>query len=227
MIREFPGVTLHRGDCLDVMRSIEAGSVDAVVTDPPYGVRLGEKKRNQKTLESVGYSSFDDTTESLKELIDAAFPEMLRIARRIVLTPGVRNMWMWPKPDHVGAFFYPSATGCNSWGFSCWQPIFYYGKDPYGGKGSRPDSFQYTGKAEKVGHPCSKPLGKWQKLLERTTLAGETILDPFIGSGTTALAALNTGRKCIGIERDEGYFDIACRRVTEALDKTALLNPIA
>ena len=55
---------------------------------------------------------------------------------------------------------------------------------------------------------------------------GETVLDATIGSGTTALAAINTGRKCIGIERDEGYYGIACRRVAEALDKTALLNPI-
>lgn len=213
---EADGVRLINGDCLDVMPTLEPGSIDLILADPPYGVLLGSKPRNQSTLESAGYDSYKDTPEALATLIRHAFPLMKELSRRIVVTPGVRNMWMWPKPDHVGAFFYPSATGCNAWGFSCWQPIFYYGKDPFAGKGSRPDSFQYTGKAEKNGHPCPKPLGKWVKLLERVSLPGEMVLDPFIGSGTTAVACQNTGRKCIGIERDPGYYATAIKRVQSA-----------
>ena len=127
-------------------------------------------------------------------------------------------MWLWPQPSHVGAFYYPSATGCNSWGFSCWQPIFYYGKDPYLsiGKGSRPDSFQSTEKADRNGHPCPKPISTWTRLVERVTLRGETVLDPFAGSGTTGVAALLEGRRFAGCEITEAYHAVASARLEEA-----------
>ena len=218
--------TIHHGDCLDVMRSLPDGSVDVIVTDPPYGVDLGTKSRNQSSLPVAGYVGASDTRESLAALAAAVFPEMQRVAKRIVFTPGVRNMWLWPQPSHVGAFYYPSATGCNSWGFSCWQPIFYYGKDPYLsiGGGSRPDSFQSTEKADRNGHPCPKPISTWTRLVERVTLRGETVLDPFAGSGTTGVACLSLGCRFIGIEREAAYVEIAKARVAHAAAQGNLFN---
>jgi site-specific DNA-methyltransferase (adenine-specific) len=91
--------------------------------------------------------------------------------------------------------------------------------------------FFYTTKASRAErgedntHPTVKPIAIMEWVTKLVCPPGGTVLDPFIGSGTTALAAISTGRQCIGIERDSGYFDIACRRVTEALDKTALFTP--
>ena len=114
-----------------------------------------------------------------------------------------------PKSHRI--FLYPSATGCNSWGFSCWQPILYYEKDPYRQtrKGSRPDSFSSTERAEKNGHPCPKPIGQSNWLLNRCSFAGEKILDPFMGSGTTGVVCAANDRDFIGIEKDISYFRIA------------------
>ena len=76
-----------------------------------------------------------------------------------------------------------------------------------------------TERAEKNGHPCPKPIGAWSWLLEKVSQSGEVVLDPFMGSGTTLVAAELLGRRGIGIEIDPGYFDIACRRVEEAVKK--------
>jgi site-specific DNA-methyltransferase (adenine-specific) len=193
--------TLHLGDCRDVLPALP--NVDAVVTDPPYGVGLD-------------YESTDDTTDFVQSVAVPAIEKCRLIASRVVLTPGIKNLFLYPKPDHTGSIYYPSGNGLNAWGFTCWQPVLYYGKDPYGGKGSRPDSFHATDGAEKNGHPCPKPIGQMLKLVERTTLPGETILDPFMGSGTTGVACAKLGRKFIGIEIEPKYFDIACRRIEAA-----------
>jgi site-specific DNA-methyltransferase (adenine-specific) len=197
------GVTLYCGDCREILPTL--GRVDAVVTDPPYGVGLD-------------YSTTDDTPEFVQSVAVPAINKCRDLASRTVLTPGVRNLFLYPHPDHTGAIYYPAGAGLNRWGFSCWQPILYYGKDPYGGKGSFPDSFQATDSAEKNGHPCPKPIGQMQKILLRVTISGETILDPFMGSGTTGVACVKLGRKFIGIEIEPKYFDIACRRIQAALD---------
>ena len=127
-------------------------------------------------------------------------------------------MFSYSEPSAVGVFYYPAGTGSCSWGFVGWQPIFYYGKDPLlqDGKGRAANSFVSTESAEKNGHPCPKPIGQWKRLLKRVTRENETILDPFMGSGTTGVACVKLGRKFIGIEIDEGYFDIACRRIEKA-----------
>jgi len=139
--------TLYLGDCRDILPTL--GKVDAVVTDPPYGVNLD-------------YSSIDDSPDFVLNVAVPAIEYCRTLAARVVLTPGVRNLFAYPWPDHTGAIYYPAGAGCNKWGFSCWQPILYYGKDPYGGKGSLPDSFSATDTAEKNGHPCPKPIGQMQ-----------------------------------------------------------------
>ena len=82
--------------------------------------------------------------------------------------------------------------------------------------GRRPDFIEWSETSEKNGHPCPKPI-KFQKLwIDRVAHDAQTILDPFMGSGTTGVAAVQMGRDFIGIEREPKYFDIACRRIEDA-----------
>jgi len=215
------GVTLYCADCRDVLPTL--GKVDAVVTDPPYGVNLGIGLNNQR-FDRLQYESFEDTPENVKAVCVPGVVAALQIAVRGIVTPGVKNMWQYPKPNHVGAAYYPAASGCNSWGFSNWQPLFYYGKDPFGGKGSLHDSFHSTEAAEQNGHPCPKPIKQMQWMVGRVSFTGHTILDPFMGSGTTGVASVRLGRKFIGIEIEPKYFEIAVRRIEAAFDETSLLD---
>jgi len=202
------GVEVYCGDCLEVLPTL--GLFDAVLMDPPYGLSGADTEKNE-------YASFDDTPEQVELLVKAVI-EWGQYAR-LVMTPGQRMMFKYPEPTAVGVFYYPAGTGSCSWGFVGWQPIFYYGKDPFlaDGKGRASNSFYATDSAEKNGHPCPKPIGQWTKLLERVTRKGESILDPFMGSGTTGVAAVKLGRRFTGIEIDESYFSIACRRIEAAL----------
>lgn len=204
------GITIYHGDCREILPHLEP--VDLVLTDPPYGVDLGSKANNGR--ERIAYTRLADNDETITEVVKLLSMLIVR-TKRMVLTPGVKNMLRYPTPTHIGSFYYPAASGCNPWGFSCWQPIYFYGKDPYGGKGSRPDSYSSTEAAEQNGHPCPKPIGQWSWLMARTSLEGETILDPFMGSGTTLRAAKDLGRKAIGIEIEEKYCEIAVNRLRQ------------
>ena len=202
---------LHLGDCRDILPTLP--KVDAVVTDPPYGVRLGNKP---SALGKTAYASFEDTPDNVASVCVPIIVSCVERFGRVVLTPGVKNLFLYPRPNHIGSFYYPSGAGCNSWGFSCWQPILYYGKDPYGGKGSRPDSKESCEAAEQNGHPCPKPIGQMKWLVGRATLPGETVFDPFMGSGTTGVACVQMDRNFVGCELEPAYFDIACKRIEDA-----------
>ena len=102
------------------------------------------------------------------------------------------------------------------WGFTGLTAILYYGKDYRAGKGALPSSIKVTEAAEKCGHPCPKPIRAWSWLVGKLSQEGETILDPFMGSGTTGVACVKLGRKFIGIEIEPKYFDIACKRIEDA-----------
>lgn len=206
------GITIYHGDCREIMPHLP--KVDLVLTDPPYGVELGTRKNNGR--ERYAYTQVSDTTEIISVVLEVLLMALDK-AERTVLTPGVKNLFKYPQPTHIGSFYYPAASGCNAWGFSCWQPILFYGKDPYGGKGSKPDSYQSTEAAEHNGHPCPKPYGQWSWLASRCSLDGETILDPFMGSGTTLRAAKDLGRKAIGIEIEEKYCEIAVKRLGQSV----------
>ena len=74
--------------------------------------------------------------------------------------------------------------------------------------------WELTNKSMKNNHPTVKPIALFEWLIKLVTREGQTVLDPFLGSGTTAISAHNTGRKCIGIEKEGEYIEIAKRRVT-------------
>jgi site-specific DNA-methyltransferase (adenine-specific) len=217
------GVTLYCGDCLEVLPTLAAGSVDAVVTDPPYGVNLSAKRAKQRgggVTARDGQYSCEDTPEYVERVVIAAIQRCRQIARAVVVMPGVRNLWRYPEADDIGCFYSASGTGMSRWGFTCMQPILYYGKDPYLAKclGSRPNSCGkvYPNDANQQEHPCAKPIQMMRWLVERASLQGMTVLDPFMGSGTTLVACVEAGRPGIGIEIERAYFDIAVRRITEA-----------
>lgn len=197
---------LHLGDCVEVMRSFPDKSFDTVITDPPYG-------------NNTGYSDYDDSRENLALLVAAFMPEALRVAKRVVVTPGVRNIYLYPEYTWILSWVNMAGVGSSSWGFACWQPILVYGKDPYlqSGRGRRPDTFVQTqNQVAKVDHPCPKPTNVMKWIIERTTNPGESILDPFTGSGTTGVACVGMGRKFTGIELAPSYYEIAKSRITDA-----------
>jgi site-specific DNA-methyltransferase (adenine-specific) len=198
--------TIICGDCLKVMKEIPDKSIDLVLTDPPYGVNFQ-------------YDQYQDTPENLKELVNKFMPEILRISKRALITCGNSNWSIYPKPNWVLAWVTPAGAGMNPWGFTCWQPILAYGKDPYleNRLGSRPDVFIHTETAEKwIEHSCNKPIEFWKKLLLRGSVKETDIIyDPFMGSGTTAVACQSLNRKFIGSEISEKYCEIAKQRLRQ------------
>ena len=203
-----------QGDCLEVMKQMPDKCVDLVLTDFPYGV-----------LES--YDSYEDTWEHLLVLISLAMPEIIRISKRALITTGVKAMRTYPPSDWHLAWVTPAGTGCGPWGFCTWQPILAFGKDPHleNGLGSKPDSFIHTESSEKdTGHPCPKPLTLWKKVLLRGSVKeSDIVFDPFLGSGTTALAAMELGRKWSGVELSEKYCAISRKRIKNEMAQGKLL----
>ena len=211
------GIEVYQADCLELLPTL--GRFDAVVTDPPYGVSYDGSTTKHGT-NGGSYSSFDDTPESIAAICVPAVRLAVEHSRSAVVTPGNANAHLYDPPRSQGAIFYPSGANCGPWGFVCSQPLFYYGADSYlaAGKGSRPNGFQTTEATDRnIAHPCPKPIGVMMWMVTRASLAGHSILDPFMGSGTTGVAAVKLGRKFTNIEIDPGYFDIACRRISEAL----------
>jgi hypothetical protein len=176
--------------------------VDAVVTDPPYGV-------------DIAYESFDDTEQNVSDLVDAFMPT-LADKGPIALTPGIPAMWFYPRPTWLLAWVHPAAAGSGPWGFTGVNPIIVYGGDPYlkAGMGRRHDYLVLAADREGVeGHPVIKPIKVWEWLVERlTTREGQVVYDPFLGSGTTLIAAEQLGRTCYGMEISPAYCDVIVNR---------------
>lgn len=212
---EHAGITIFHADCREVLPHLP--KVDLVLTDPPYGVQFEGKNTKYTRRSNDGYASLEDTADYVGSVIVPIVRECVDRYARVVVTPGLRNCFAYDAPTAMGTIFYPSGAGMGKWGFTCSQPIFYYGKCPYlaNSMGSRPDSFSTTESAEDLGHPCPKPIGTMKWLVNRSSLEGETILDPFMGSGTTLVAAKLLNRKAIGIEIEEKYCEIAALRLAQ------------
>ncbi len=205
--------TLYLGDCLEILPTL--GQMDAAVTDPPYGVGL-VKKSASSTQASVLYQ---DDFDSVECLVQAAMPLILSICHRALVFTGNRMLFSYPRPVSIGTVYVPNGAGMDPWGYGCNNPILYYGRCPYLAKckGSRPNSFSssQTGDSS-IDHPCPKPI-KWMMwAVNRASLKGDLILDPFMGSGSTGVASAKLCRKFIGIEIEPKYFDIACKRIEDA-----------
>lgn len=217
--------TLYLGDCRYVLPTL--GKVDAVVTDPPYGVELTRKTGASFQASTI----YKDSPDYVRALIKDTIGLALQISDRAAIFCGNRMLFDYPRPASIGTAYVSSGAGCDPWGFGCNNPILYYGKCPYLaiGKGSRPNSFSDNRSGDAgIDHPCPKPLAWMKWLVNRVSLPSHTILDPFMGSGTTGVACVKLDRKFIGIEIEPKYFDIACRRIEEATRQPKLFaEPVA
>jgi site-specific DNA-methyltransferase (adenine-specific) len=210
-------VTIYHADARDW-----AQPVDVLITDPPYGVALAAKtteQRHGQPSKPVSVMYADDPAE-VRALVAEVIPRLIGLADRALIFPGVRMLWVYPEPASVGAVYVAAGTGRSAWGFQTHHPILFYGKDPYlaDGKGSRPNGFRDErglGRDETVNHPCPKPLAWMRWAVARASREGETVLDPFMGSGTTLMASKALGRRSIGIEIEERYCEIAATRCSQ------------
>lgn len=227
-------VTLYRGDCLDVLPTL--GPVDHVVTDPPYSEHTHSKQWIGASLTSdgkprvstahkeLGFDPLDDAT------LLAVCLEARRIAQRWTLAfCDLESIWLWrDKLQAVGLDYVrtcvwdkvdgaPQFTGdrpaAGAEAIVCAHPK---GKKRWNGGGSR-NVFRHAVNAEKGGkpHPSTKPEPLMCELVALFTDPGETILDPFAGSGTTLVAAKRLGRKAIGIELNPAYCDVIVSRLRQ------------
>jgi DNA modification methylase len=204
------------GDCRTILPTLP--KVDLVLTDPPYGVSGERNSKSTGTGKRNDYGTFIDSVEYVKEVAVPAFITALSKSKRAILTPGNVCLTFYPPPDSFGSFFQPASIGLQKWGRADSQPIFYYGKFPRDSTmiPGQSLSWELTETRERNGHPCPKPFNAWCRLLiTGAPLINDRILDPFMGSGTTLVAAKNIGRKCFGIEIEERYCEIAARRLAQ------------
>jgi DNA modification methylase len=204
-------ITLFCGDCLEVMPTL--GKVDAVLTDPPYGIGENNEKnlarRNAAAPKDYGHYSWDAKPASI-EHINA----IREISKHQIIFGGnyfdglpATSCWLvWDKMN-TGDF-----ADCEL----AWTNLR---------KAVRRIQWRWNGMIrqgnEERFHPTQKPLEVMKWCLGFLPDA-QTILDPFMGSGTTGVACVKLGRKFIGIELDEAYFDIACKRIEDALKRPDL-----
>jgi len=194
--------TVICGDCLEVMRGMEDNSVDLVLTDPPYGIEFRSNHRKQKHDKIIGDDSFPLWI----------FEEFNRIAKRAVYVfCRWDNLSELPKPKSVLAWVK------NNWSMGDlqhehgrqWEAICFYPQEEHEFIKRIPDVIR----ADRTGnnlHPTEKPVNLMAKIIQANV--GDIILDPFLGSGTTAVACKELGRNYIGIEISPEYCKIAeCR----------------
>ena len=195
-------VELYHGDCLEIMPTLEAGSVDAVITDPPYGV--GINKSNRLSI-SRGFGGQTWDVEPVYEHIEYIFGEYHN--KPIAIWGG--NYYAHLLSPERGWLIWDKLNDGRDFGEAelCWTNnntvIRRYKKFPVKMDGGKV-------------HPTQKPVEVMKWVLELMTNPGDTILDPFMGSGTTGVACVQTGRKFIGIEIDRTYYAIAEKRIKEA-----------
>jgi len=202
--------TLYLGDCLEVLPTLEAGSVDAVITDPPYGISHKSNGQIFKTAQSIAGDSNLDVAIWVNEFF-ANFPLAMFFSPYNPMPIKWRSVLVWNKGKHVGI------GGDRA---TCWKRDFeMIGVRDNGRLNGKRDSAVLNFRAllpPPSGHFAEKPVDLMVYLIEKMTHPGDLILDPFMGSGTTGVACAQTGRRFIGVELDPDYFAIAEKRISEA-----------
>lgn len=207
--------TIIHGDSLSVLRGLPDGCIDAVITDPPYGIgyesRTGARVKNDKSpFIWFLYDAFRVLKPNGGALacftrwdVQQAFIDAMRIAGFVV-----KSEVVWDKVSHgmgdTKAQFAPSH-----------ENILFAVRGKYAFPGARPRdvlTHKKLGSASRV-HPTEKPVGLLEDIITSVTRPGDLILDPFAGSGSTLAAAKQTGRRYIGVELDAGHFETARQRL--------------
>lgn len=188
--------TLYLGDCMDILPTLP--KVDAVITDPPYGI--GITKSNRLAISrGMGGMAWDDETpppELINGVVAQSTKSILWGGNYFDLPPA-KCVLVWDKQNDGRDFADIEMAWTN---LDAVARIFRM----------RPMNMD-GGKV----HPTQKPIALMKWCIEQTGRP-QVILDPFMGSGTTGVAAVQMGRKFIGVEREPKYFDIACKRIEDA-----------
>lgn len=223
--------TLYLGDCKDILPTLP--KVDAVITDPPYSETTHSNAKSNRGggsgVKAINFTSL--TADELGRVIEhcgvlcrrwfVATMEWRHIARFDERPPNgfeLVRFGVWVKTNPM-----PQISADRP--AQGWEGIAYMHstageRKRWNGAGSHGN---YVGALVTDGaHPTGKPLVMFSQFVERFTDYGNTILDPFMGSGTTGVAAVQMGRKFIGIEREQSYFDIACERIENAYKQGSL-----
>jgi len=197
-------VRLIRGDCTLIAPKLEG--VDAVITDPPYGIGFASQP-------TTGGRRRGQEREQWDEKTIADMPSLAALAGVSVIWGGnyypmrpTRGWLSWFKPDAP-----PSMASLEL----AWTSV---------DQNARQISWSIAAtNPERVGHPTQKPVRVMQWSMDQVSVpTGSLILDPFMGSGTTLIAAIRTGRRAIGIEIDERHFRTAVERVRRELSQPML-----
>jgi site-specific DNA-methyltransferase (adenine-specific) len=202
-------VTIFHGDCRDFLPLADT-IAGTLVTDPPYGVELGtgDRRRGSGRLFREGYASYDDTYENYRAIVVPVLTTLVTVSKRAAIWTGPHYHEL-PKADAIGGIYCPIGTGRNPWGFKTFLPVLLYGTRPNAQAGCYPTAIYSTAARAQNGHPAAKPLEWLRWLVQLVSLPGETLFDPFAGSGTTLRAAKDLGRRAIGIEVEERYCEEA------------------
>ncbi len=212
------GITIFHGDCREVLPTLP--KCDLLLTDPPYGVNLGTHKAANETrgwLAKKAYKTYDDTPENFLSVVVPAIETSLLLVRNgMVFTSGT-GLAKLPEYKAVGGVFLPSGVGRTCWGFQNFSFLALYGNAPSLNLGAKPTGIVSTATSGESEHPCPKPI-EWMKwAIQLGSLPTDTVLDPFMGSGTTLRAAKDLGLKAIGIEIEERYCEIAANRLRQGV----------
>ena len=198
------GVTLYCGDCQEILPTL--GKVDAVVTDPPYGINKDGQKRSKgghggrKAYEFLGWDAERPDQEIFSLLLSAGSQHVIWGGNYFAdLFPPTGKWLVWDKGQRInqsdGELAWTSSQGALR--------IF--------------ELNRVALMTDGAFHPTQKPIEVMRWSIQQLDNP-KTILDPFMGSGSTGVAAAKLGLHFIGIEREPKYFDIACRRIQAALD---------
>jgi DNA modification methylase len=214
-------VQLYCGDCRELFPQIECA--DSLISDPPYGIQLSNHARGKERRDRDWTIAGDADQSAGQVVIDWANDR--EICTAVFASPRKP----WPGSWRNWLVWHKYGLGMGGDRNVCWKTDWELIQVRHNGalSGTR-ESAVLQGfnirPAEFENHPCEKPVALMEYLV--TKLQVESVLDPFMGSGTTGVACVKTGRKFIGIEIDPGYFEIAKKRIQAAIkDKSEMLIP--
>ena len=210
---------LIQGDCLEVMKGIEDGSVDMVLTDPPYGMSFRSNYRKKKYrgiksdttldwLDIFASECFRVAKNNTAHYVFCSFHNIDKFKRAFENQFKVKNILIWEKNN--------TSMGDLAGDFAPkYEMILFLHKGRRTINGKRDANILKFSKTGNNYHPTQKPVDMCEYLLAKFSDVGNTVLDPFMGSGTTGVACKNLNRDFIGIELDKTYFNIAKKRIAE------------
>lgn len=193
-VEQIGDATLYLGDCREILPTL--GKVDAVVTDPPYGIGITNSNR-LAVSRGMGGKSWDNEAADLSWLLPMSVPSIVWGGNYFPLPP-TRAVLVWDK-NNAGRDFADVEVAWTNLDMVARRIVF------------RP--MNMDGGKE---HPTQKPIEVMRWCIGFLPESVDCILDPFMGSGSTGVAAVKLGRSFIGVERELSYFDIACRRIEAA-----------